>query len=324
MTNVLITGITGFIGSHLARRLVDEDYSVYGIVKHTPQRDMRPIEDIKSKIALVTADFRDYHSIRDAISNVMPDYVCHLGALTPVRLSFERPFEFLEHNYLGTLNIIHSMLTLPDFQQRQLIMASTAEVYGWQPVEKPLTEDLALHPSSPYAVAKTATDMYARMAMKVYDLNCTVMRCTNTYGRKFETMYLVEYLVTQMLKGEDIYIGSPDSARDYMYVDDHVNAYYQCIKNKKSKGQVFNAGTGVATKNGELAQTIAKVMDYDTGKLHLGQYPPGYPRRSSSYDQPYICLNAERIGKIISWKPELNLEQGLEKTVEYWRDRVKK
>ena len=117
MTNVLITGITGFIGSHLARKLVEEDYNVYGIVKHTPQRDLRPIEDIKNKIALITADFRDFPSIKDAMSNITPDYVCHLGALTPVRLSFERPFEYLQHNYVGTLNVIHSLLGLPDFQQ---------------------------------------------------------------------------------------------------------------------------------------------------------------------------------------------------------------
>lgn len=320
MDKVLITGILGFIGSHLAERLVDEGYEVYGVVRRVANRKFEVIQKILKDITLVTGDITDYVSIRNALKTVDPDIIVHLAALTPVRDSFERPFEYQQANLVGTMNVAHAMLELPDPQTRKLIAASTAEVYGLQGKE-PLKESLALKPTSPYAVSKAAADLYLQMMFHTYDLNCTILRPTNSYGRKFDTSFMIEYLVTQILKGEKVYIGAPNSVRDYMYVDDHVNAYFLAMKSTKAKGQVYNVGTEVGTSNRELAEMIAEKIGYDKKRIVFGSYPPGYPYRPPISDQPYIVLDSAKIKKELGWAPKVSLSEGLDKVISYFKSR---
>src|SRR3989344_954152 len=324
MANVLITGVTGFIGSHLARKLVEKGHNVYGMVRQTPGRDYTHMQDLMGKIVLVPADFTNYQSVTGALKSVMPDYVFHLGALTPVRLSFERPFEYLQNNYVGTVNMIHALLELPDFKKRRFLMASTAEVYGWQSSDKPTPETVALHPSSPYAVAKAATDLYARMAMRVYDLNATVLRCTNTYGRKSPTdkLYIVENYITLMLENKPTYMPTPKSAREYMYVDDHVNAYFQCMDNPAAEKEVFNGSTGSLVTNEQLHAAVAKLTGYKQ-KPVMGQSPPGYPQRQAQHENDIIWLDNTKLKEKIGWKPSVTLEQGLQKSIDFWKTVLK-
>jgi nucleoside-diphosphate-sugar epimerase len=323
MANVVITGVTGFIGRRLAETLIERGFKVYSLIRHSAARDLSNIANLLDKVVLLSADLRDYHSLRNAIRSANPDYVCHLGALTPVRYSFEHPFENEETNYKGTMNIVHALLETSDFKSRRLLCASTAEVYGWQQKNVPFTEDLPLNPASPYAVSKAAADMYVRMAGEVYGLNYTVFRPSNTYGRISETGFLVEYLVTTMLKDENVYIGTPDSTRDYMFVDDHVKAYVMAIESKKAKHQVFNVSTGMPTSNRDLARKIAESVGYSK-PIHFGSYPPGYPQRPTFSDPPYLVLNSAKIRRVLNWKPSQNLEKGLQAVIKYWKDKLTK
>lgn len=209
----LITGILGFIGSNLAQKLVSNGDEVYGLVRRVASRNFDVLGETVKEVTLVSGDITDYTSTRNALKIANPDVVFHLAALSPVRDSFERPFEYQQANFTGTMNVAHALLELPDPQKRKLIAASTAEVYGIQGNE-PLKETLLLKPSSPYAVTKAAGDMYLQMMFNSFDLHGTVMRPTNSYGRKFEKNFMVEYLITRMLKGESLYIGAPDSVRD--------------------------------------------------------------------------------------------------------------
>lgn len=318
MEKVLITGILGFIGSHLAERLVGDGHEVYGVARRVASRNLEIIGKILQDVTLVSGDITDYVSIRNALKTVNPDTVFHLAALTPVRDSFERPFEYQQANLVGTMNTAHAMLELPDPQTRKLIAASTAEVYGLQE-KKLLKESLSLKPSSPYAVSKAAADLYLQMMFRTYDLNGTVMRPTNSYGRKFDTSFLIEYLITQMLKGEKIYIGAPNSIRDYMYVDDHVNAYVLAMKNPKANHQTYNVGTGIGTSNKELAETIAKKIGYNEKNIVLGSYPPGYPYRPPISDQPSIILDSTKIRTDLNWAPKVSISRGIDKVIAYFR-----
>ncbi|HLN88758.1 MAG TPA: GDP-mannose 4,6-dehydratase [Candidatus Binatia bacterium] len=315
---VLITGIMGFIGSHLAETLVDDGDEVYGFVRRVASRKMDAIAKVLKDIVLITGDLTDYLSIRNAMRTAMPDVVIHLAALSPVRESFERPFEYQQANFLGTMNVAHALLELPDPKNRRIVAASTAEVYGLQN-KQALTEDLPLKPSSPYAVTKVAGDLYLQMMFQTFNLHGSVMRATNSYGRKLDTSFLVEYLINQMLSDKEVYLGAPDSVRDYMYVDDHVNAYKLVMKSKKADGQVFNAGTGIGVTNKELSLLIAKKVGYNLGKIKFGSYPPGYPLRPLVSDQPSIILDATKIGKAVGWKPKVTLDEGLDRTIEYFR-----
>jgi len=316
MSKILISGVTGFIGSHLAEKLVEKN-EIFGVVRRVASRRLAVIEKLLADVALVTGDLGDYVSIRNVLKTVKPDVVFHLGAHTPVRDSFERPFEYQQVNFLGTVNVAHAMLELPDPETRKLIAASTAEVYGLQG-KGPSKEEAVLKPTSPYAVSKAAADLYLQMMFQTYGLNGTILRPANTYGRKFETSFMVEYLVTQMLKGEKVYIGAPDSVRDYMYVDDHVNAYLLAMKKEEAKCQVFNVGTGVGTSNKELAEKIADKIGYDKNNMVLGSYPPGYPYRPLVSDQPYIVLDATKIEKKLGWKPTVSLDDGLSRVISFF------
>lgn len=318
MTRVLITGIMGFIGSHLAQRLVNDGVETYGVVRRVASRNMDVISSLMEDITLVSGDVSDYVSVRNAVKTVNPDVIFHLAALSPVRDSFERPFEYQQANYIGTMNIAHSLLELQDPQTRKLVAASTAEVYGIQTGE-PLKETLSLFPSSPYAVSKAAGDLYLKMMFHSFGLHGTVMRPTNSYGRKFDTSFMVEYLVTKMLNGEKIYIGSPDSIRDYMYVDDHVNGYVLAMKNPKADGQVYNVGTTIGVSNKELAFMIADKVGFDKKNIALGSYPPGYPYRPLASDQSSIVLNSEKIRKDLGWTPTVSLSEGIDRVILFFR-----
>ena len=314
---IVVTGVTGFIGSHLALEL-SKDHEVYGLVKYSTRANMQRLNEFLGSTILLTCDITDMHSITNVLKSINPEIVVHLAAMSPVRNSFEMPFSYVQANVIGTLNIAHAMLGLPDFQKKKLIYASTAEVYGFQE-KQPICEDSVLNPSSPYANTKSMTDTYLRMMPSVYRLNTTVMRCTNTFGRKLDATFFVEYLITTMLRGEKVYIGAPDSLRDYMYVNDHVSAYLAAIRHAAIRGEAFNVSTGDVISNGELALKVAGMIGYPKKKLIFGNYPPNYPMRPIESDQPFIDLDSTKIRKTMGWKPTVSINRGLEMSVNFWQ-----
>jgi nucleoside-diphosphate-sugar epimerase len=313
-----VTGITGFIGSELARKLVEQRHEVFGFVRHVIGRDFKSIDDIKDEIAILTCDIADYTSVRNAIKKVGPDIALHLAAISPVRLSFEHPFCYHQCNFIGTVNVAESLMELYGPDKVRLVVASTAEVYGIQD-EKPFTEDITLAPSSPYAVSKAAMDMYVRMLFTIHNFNGVILRNSNTFGRKYDTSFFTEYLISTMLAGHDVYVGAPDSVRDYIYVSDHVNAYILAMTTPRARGDVFNIAGGVGYTNREWASKIAEVCNFDTKRIIFGQYPPEYPYRPLASDQPYLVLDSSRARKILGWEQTVSPQEGLKKTVEYWK-----
>jgi nucleoside-diphosphate-sugar epimerase len=315
LTNVLITGCTGFIGSNLASRLVEDGYEVYGLVRHTSRSELDSLRSVMDRVHFIEGDLCEFHSLASAVESSKPQFVLHLGALTPVRLSYEDPFPYMRTNFLGTCNLVHSILDKAP--RARMIAASTAEVYGWQ-ASDPVKEDTRLRPSSPYAVSKTAADEYIQMAMEVYGLKATVLRCNNTYGRRREKGFLVEYLVTSMLDGRPVYIGTPDHVRDYMWVDDHVNAYLLSMQKEAAQAEVFNVSPGNPISNIDLARKMADKLHYE-GQIVEGSYPPGYPMRPAKLDQKYIVLDASKIREKLGWKPSVTLDRGMTMVIEHWK-----
>jgi dTDP-glucose 4,6-dehydratase len=320
LTSVLITGCTGFIGSSLTTKLVENGYEVYGLVRHTSRSELDSLRPVMDRVHFIEGDLSEFHSLASAISSSNPQYVFHLAALTPVRLSYEDPFPYLRTNFLGTCNLVHSILDKAP--KARMIAASTAEVYGWQGNE-PVNENTRLQPSSPYAVSKTAADEYIQMAMQVYNLKATVLRCNNTYGRKREKGFLVEYLVTSMLNEGPAYVGAPDHVRDYMWVDDHVNAYLLSMEKEAAQGEVFNVSPGNPISNIDLAKKLADKLHFE-GQIVEGSYPPGYPMRPAKLDQKYIVLDASKIREKLGWKPSVTLDRGMTIVIEHWKPQTRK
>jgi len=316
-SSIFVTGCTGFIGSQLTRKLVGKGESIYALVRHTTRRDYAALGDAVEDVRFIEGDLNDFHSLQSAVEFCAPQVVVHLAALTPVRLSFDDPFPYLRVNTVGTCNLVHVLLERAP--RAKLIVASSAEVYGWQP-SAPIQESATLHPSSPYGVSKAAADEYVQMAMRVYGLRGVVLRCNNTYGRSHDAQFITEYLISSMLRGGPVYVGTPSHIRDYMYADDHVNAYLLAIQKEDGVGNVFNVSPGNPVSNIQLAMRIAELINYK-GKIIQSSYPPGYPRRPSNVDTDYIVLDSSKIQMELGWKPSVTLEEGLSKTIELWKSR---
>jgi len=312
MERVFITGTTGFVGSELVRKLSD-DYKVFALVRTTSNKHaMDPIRDCLDNIEVKYGNLTDYSAIRKVIKDIEPHYIIHAGAATAVRHSFDNPMEFQSVNHLGTVNLVHSALDVPDF--KKFIFASTMEVYGWQEQRSPFTEDIKLYPESPYALAKLAAEEYIKMAGKAYGLPYIVSRACNTFGRRYNTGFIVEYIITTMLKNETVYIGTPESVRDLMYIDDHVNAYITSLKSS-AKNDVFNFGTGNMIPMKDLADKIRKLVGFGGDIIH--NFPPDYPSRPVT--SPFLSLNSTKAKSVLGWEPKISLEEGLKKTIEYWK-----
>ncbi len=290
------------------------------MVRHSSERELSRIRQIASQIHLVEGDLGRYHSVLSAVQASEPNVIFHLGALTPVRLSFDDPYPYITANFDGTVNLVHAVLD--ETPNSRLIVASTAEVYGWQDGDKPIREDALLNPASPYAVTKVAADQYVQMASKVYHLSGTVLRPINSYGRAGESGFLVEYLISKMLAGETCYLGTPDSVRDYMYAEDHVSAYVEAANNPKAVGNVYNVSPGNPGTNADLAKRLSVLTEF-SGKIVFGSYPPGYPQRPRSQDPAYLVLDSSKIIRELGWRPKFTLDQGLKLTVDVWKADMK-
>lgn len=312
---MLLTGCTGFIGSNLALRFVERGDEIYALVRHTTKRDFTILGKAVERIRFIEGDLADYHSLESAIESSSPHVVVHLAAMSPVRLSFEDPFPYIRANFVGTCNLIHAILKRAP--SARLVAATSAEVYGWQ-AREPVKENARLCPSSPYGVSKAAADEYIQMAMRVYGLRATVLRCNNTYGRKEDSKFFIEYAISSMLRGEPVYVGTPGHIRDYMYVDDHLNAYLLAMENNDAVGNVFNVSPGNPISNIEVIKRIAKILGF-TKEVVTGSYPPGYPMRPGRVDTDYIVLDSSNIRARLGWKPTVTLDEGLKRTIELWK-----
>src|SRR5947209_13110536 len=154
--NVLLTGITGFIGSRLASRLVRDGYNVHGLVRHASERELSRIREVISQVNLIEGDLGTFHSILSAVDASEPEIIFHLEALTPVSLSFDDPYPYIATNFEGTVNLVHAILG--EAPNARLIAASTAEVYGWQDSNEPIGENAILNTASPYTSTKYADE----------------------------------------------------------------------------------------------------------------------------------------------------------------------
>lgn len=316
MPKIFVTGVTGFIGSELVRNLVKKgEHKVYGLVRHSSRNKLEVIADLLDHIEIKEGNLIDHLAVRRITKAISPDYIIHLGAYTPVRYSFEQPIEYQQVNYMATINLVHTALEIKNM--KKFIFSSTMETYGWQKKRETFTEDLTLYPASPYAVSKVAAEKYIQMAGVAYDLPYLIAKPCNTYGRRNETRFVTEYIITTMLKGESVHLGTPDAVRDMMYIDDHVNAYLMCLESSVM-GEIINFGCGLELTMGELALKIKERIGYEGEIVH--GFPPTYPTRFVT--EKYLSLNAEKAEKLLGWKPQVDLQEGLKRTINYWAQKI--
>lgn len=306
---VLVTGTTGFIGSHLMPKLLERGYDVYSLQRYVTGRY---VLGQGLGVETVFGDIREYFAVRRIIHEVQPDVVVHLAAISPVSYSYDHPHEVIETNFLATVNLVESCLReVTHF--KHFLFASTSETYGNGSVPK--TEDTPQNPNSPYAVSKVACEKYLLYMRDAYGFPVTILRNFNTYGRKDNTHFVVERAIVQMIQGESVRLGDPTTIRDFMYVDDHVDSYLTCLGNDKVMGEILNFCTARAISIGQLVELIKELTNFD-GEVIWSTIP----RRP--LDIAVLVGDYSKARRLLGWAPRFRLEEGLRLTVDFWKNKL--
>ena len=314
----IITGITGFAGSHLAEYLLREGHEVYGIVRWRSRSEN--IEHLNGKLHLIEADLLDLRSLQDAMMFVRPDYIFHLAAQSFVPASWTSPSATFETNVVGSCNLFESVRTAQIDPVIQI--ACSSEEYGLvYPNEVPIKESNPLRPLSPYSVSKAAMDYMGYQYFKSYDLKIVRTRGFNHEGpRRGEVFVASNFakqiaLIEKKLQPRTILVGNLDSVRDFTDVRDMVRGYYLAAA-KCDPGEVYN----ISSDSGWVIKDMLKqLLSYSKVKKISVKIDPSRKRPS---DVPLLIGDSSKFRSITGWKPRIKFEQTLLDSLNYWRERV--
>jgi dTDP-glucose 4,6-dehydratase len=266
---VIVTGGSGFIGSHLIRCLLGAGHQVLNVDKLTYAANPLSLEDVAADPAyeFLEADICDRHAMEQAMASYRPDVIANLAAESHVDRSIEDPSDFLTTNILGSCILFQSALehwnskaartTSPKF-----VHISTDEVFGsLLPGEPPFTESTPFDPSSPYSASKAASDLLARAWQKTYGLPVIITHCSNNFGPHQYPEKLIPVVITRALRGEKIPVyGNGQNVRDWIYVEDHVSILTKIIQEAPA-GESYNIGGENEIPNIDLIFEICSILD---------------------------------------------------------------
>ena len=318
---VLITGITGFAGSHLADYILAEhtEVEIFGIQRWRSRTEN--IEHLAGKIELREADLRDYTSIHRVLDEVRPDAIFHLAAQSFVPTSWRAPAETLSTNIIGQTYIFEAVRALqldPTIQ-----IAGSSEEYGLVlPDEVPIKETNPLRPLSPYAVSKVAQDLLAYQYFESYGLKTVRTRGFNHTGPRRGEVFVTSNFAKQIasieaeLQEPVIRVGNLESVRDFTDVRDTVRAYWLAVE-KGRPGEVYNIASG---REITIRQLLDKLVELSRTRVEV-EIDPDRLRPS---DVEVLIGDASKFHADTGWEPTIPLEQTLEDLLDFWRQRVGK
>jgi GDP-4-dehydro-6-deoxy-D-mannose reductase len=316
---VLITGITGFAGSHLAEHILSlgEDIEVVGI--HRWRSRTENIDHFVDQLTMCECDLRDASSVRKLIAEMMPDRIFHLAAQSYVPASWDAPAETLTTNILGQLNIFEALRETGCGARIQI--AGSSEEYGMvYPEETPITEDNPLRPLSPYAVSKVAQDTLAYQYFMSYGTPVIRTRGFNHTGPRRGDVFVTSNFALQIALIEAgkqepiIMVGNLEARRDFTDVRDTVRAYWLTLEHGEP-GEVYNIASGKAWR-------IREVLDLLLGHSSVEIQVQEDPERLRPSDVPLLLGDNSRMRKVTGWEPEIPFEQTTKDLLDYWRERV--
>lgn len=279
---ILITGSHGFIGSNLKSKLQSKSF----------------------KISELSSNLSNHAAVAKEVRKINPDYVIHLSAATMPSYYFDHPLQTIQTNLIDTINLAETCRGLKNF--KQFIFPSSVAVYAPMAGSK-LNEKSKLQPLSSHGIAKIGCEYYLQYLNKIYGFPYTVLRLSNIYGRKNNDKYFIEKTISLMLKGMRVELGNPNAVRDWLYIEDALDAFIKVLGNKKAVGQTFLIGTGKGHSTKNVAEKIAKIMPFK-GRMVWKMY-------DRSFDQDKIVCDYGKAHKVLGWKPNTSLESGLTKTI---------
>ena len=317
---VLITGITGFAGSHLIDYLLEEqkDVQIFGMVRWRSKTDN--IEHIlEGGIELSECDIRDAYSVRKVVEDIKPDRIFHLAAQSFVPTSWRAPAETLTTNIIGQLNIFEAMRQIginPPIQ-----IACSSEEYGYvKEDEVPIKETNPLRPLSPYAVSKVGQDLLGYQYFMSYGLHVVRTRGFNHTGPRRGSVFVCSDFAKQIAKIEKgkqkpvIHVGNLEAKRDFTDVRDMVRGYWLALDKGKA-GEAYNICSGKAYS---IKEVLDILLDMAKVKVEIKEDP----QRMRPSDVPVLLGDNSKFVKQTGWKPRIKFEDSLKDLLDYWRQRL--
>lgn len=316
---VLITGITGFVGSHLADYILSSHPSVevYGLKRWRSRMDN--VIHLQDKVSLLEGDLKDIVSLKRCLAETKPDRIFHLAAQSYVPASWIAPNETFAINALGQINLFEALICLKHSPKIQI--TGSSEEYGLvHPDETPVKETNPLRPLSPYAVSKVAQDLLAFQYFKSYGLRTVRTRGFNQTGPRRGEVFICSDFAKQIAEIEKgkrepvIFVGNLKTQRDFTDVRDTVQAYWLSLE-KGEEGEVYNIGTGKAYSMKEILDTLLQLSNINV-KVEVDS------KRLRPSDVPILLADSTKFKTLTGWKPKIPLKQSLQDLLDYWRERV--
>ncbi len=314
---VLITGITGFVGSHLAEYALGQGVEVYGSMRW--RSNTENIIHLKDKVRLIECDLRDPSSTTHLIATARPDFIFHLAAQSYVPTSWHAPGETLSTNVLCQVNLLEAVRSTGIDPLIQV--AGSSEEYGLvQEYEIPITENNPLRPLSPYAVSKVAQDLMGYQYYKSYDMKIIRTRAFNHTGPRRGEVFAASNFARQIAAieaGEQepvIRVGDLKPKRDISDVRDIVRGYWLALKRGRP-GEVYNVCS-------ETMWSMDEVLEMLLSKSPARARVVADPTRFRPSDVPLLCGDGSKFRREVGWHPEIPLDQTLEDLLNYWRETI--
>ena len=312
MTQVLVTGADGFIGSHLTEMLVTQGYQVKALSQYNSFNNWGWLEDINclDQIELLTGDIRDPHFCKHIMQDV--DIVFHLAALIAIPYSYTAPDSYVDTNIKGTLNICQAA---KENGNVRVIHTSTSEVYGTAQYV-PIDEKHPLQPQSPYSATKIAADAMAMSFYNAFELPVTVARPFNTYGPRQSARAVIPTIITQIASGmKEIKLGDVTPTRDFSYVEDTCRGFLAIAESEQTIGKTINIGSNFEISIADTLNIIKELMGSDikfiTDKQRIR------PEKSEVFR---LWCDNTKIEQLTGFKPQVDLREGLQRTIDWFTD----
>jgi len=309
MKKVLVTGADGFIGSHLTEMLVAQGYKVKALSQYNSFNNWGWLESVNCKkdLEIITGDIRDPHYCKIITKDV--DIIFHLAALIAIPFSYVAPDSYAETNIKGTLNICQAA---KESGISRLIHTSTSEVYGTAQYV-PIDEKHPLQPQSPYSASKIAADAMVMSFYNSFNLPVTIARPFNTYGPRQSARAIIPTIITQIASGKkEIKLGDVSPTRDFNYVEDCCRAFIMLSQSEKTIGETVNIGSNFEISISDTLKLIKELMSSDVAFINDQQRIR--PKKSEVYR---LWCNNKKINKLVGYKPQTNIQDGLKKTIDW-------
>lgn len=311
---ILITGGLGMIGSTIAHKMIDygAEVTILDSLIQPYGGNFFNVETVKNKLKINISDIRDKESLKILVSDV--DIIFNLAAQVSHNDSLENPFLDADINYIGHLNVLEAVR---NYNRKAKILYSGSRLQFGRILENPVNENHPLQPLTPYALNKTAAENLYLYYKQVYDIPVVIFRIANPYGPRCQMKHskyaIINWFIRNAMEDKEIKIfGNGDQLRDYIFVDDLADAFILASIEEKASGEIFNIGSGVGTRFGEMVESIVKIV----GKGKINKVP--WPSEYLNVETGDYITDITKIKKVLGWSARYNLEEGIERTVEYY------